>query len=31
MEALRARFTEAECEAALPFLTALREWLGENG
>jgi DNA-binding MarR family transcriptional regulator len=27
MEDLRARFTEAECDAALPFLTALREWL----
>jgi len=30
IEQLRARFTEAECETALPFLTALREWLAEN-
>ena len=30
MEALRARFGEAECEAALPFLTALRSWLEES-
>jgi len=30
MEALRARFTDAEFEAALPFLSDLREWLDEN-
>jgi DNA-binding MarR family transcriptional regulator len=30
MEELRARFTPAQCEAALPFLTAVREWLDEK-
>ncbi len=30
MDALRARFSDAEFEAALPFLVALREWLDEN-
>jgi DNA-binding MarR family transcriptional regulator len=30
MEALRARFGDAEFEAALPFLTTLRSWLDEN-
>ena len=30
MEELRARFTEAECEAVLPFLAAVREWLDEK-
>jgi DNA-binding MarR family transcriptional regulator len=30
MDDLRARFSDAECEAALPFLTALRAWLDEN-
>ena len=30
MDALRARFTDAQFEAALPFLSALREWLDEN-
>ncbi len=30
MDSLRARFTEAEFEAALPFLSALRAWLDEN-
>jgi DNA-binding MarR family transcriptional regulator len=30
MEELRARFTEAQCEAVLPFLAAVREWLDEK-
>jgi len=30
MDQLRSRFTEAEFEAALPFLAALRAWLEEN-
>jgi DNA-binding MarR family transcriptional regulator len=30
MEGLRARFSDAEFEAALPFLSALRVWLDEN-
>jgi len=30
MEALRGRFTDAEFEAALPFLSDLRAWLDEN-
>ena len=30
MDALRARFGDNEFDAALPFLTALREWLDEN-
>jgi len=30
VEAMRSAFTEAEFQAALPFLTALRTWLDEN-
>jgi DNA-binding MarR family transcriptional regulator len=30
MDALRARFDDAEFEDALPFLSAVRLWLGEN-
>lgn len=30
MEALRSRFSDAEFEAALPFLSALRAWLDEH-
>ena len=30
MDALRARFADAEFESALPFLSALRVWLDEN-
>jgi len=30
MEDLRARFSEAEFDSALPFLTALRAWLDAN-
>jgi DNA-binding MarR family transcriptional regulator len=30
MEGLRSAFTEAEFEAALPFLKALRVWMDEN-
>ncbi|HEY3888924.1 MAG TPA: MarR family transcriptional regulator [Caulobacteraceae bacterium] len=30
MDALRARFSDAEFAPALPFLSALRQWLNEN-
>ncbi len=30
MDALRARFSEADFATALPFLSALRQWLDEN-
>lgn len=30
LEAMRSAFTDAEFEAALPFLVALRTWLDEN-
>ena len=30
MEGLREAFTDAEFEAALPFLRALRVWMDEN-
>jgi DNA-binding MarR family transcriptional regulator len=30
MDALRARFSDSEFEAVLPFLSALRQWLDEN-